>query len=338
MASSRPAQAATSLSNDQLVKLLENMLLQRAVDTRGFQLNRQGKIGIAMGSEGHEAVQAGAGMAFERGKDLLYPYYRNTGITLAVGFALEDIFRSQFARATDTTGGKSIINHVADKGKGIASISSILAAQCPHAVGAAYAIKYRGEPDRMVLCQFGEGSTSEGEWHESINFAAIHAVPVVFLCENNQWAISTPISKQMGNPSVAARAEGYGIQGVVVDGFDPVAVYDAVRAAREKAVGGGGPTLVEAMCYRFLSHTTDDDERTYRTRDEVAEQRVNDPVPRFETRLIDARVITRDAIEAMRKAIAARVNATTDAIESEPAPDPATLYTEVYAGSHEAWI
>ncbi len=338
MASTRPAAAQTSLTNEQLVTLLENMLLQRAVDTRGFHLNRQGKIGIAMGSEGHEAVQAGAGMAFVRGKDLLYPYYRNTGITLACGFALEDIFRSQFARATDTTGGKSIINHVTDKRKGIASISSILAAQCPHAVGAAYAIKHRGEQDRMVLCQFGEGSTSEGEWHESINFAAIHQVPVVFLCENNQWAISTPISKQMANPSVAARAQGYGIEGVVVDGFDPVAVYEAVHRARQKAVAGGGPTIVEAMCYRFLSHTTDDDERTYRTREEVAEQRVNDPVPRFEQRLVDAGILTRDAIETMRNKIAARVNATTDAVENEPAPDPATLYAEVYAGSPDAWI
>jgi 2-oxoisovalerate dehydrogenase E1 component alpha subunit len=338
MASTRPATPAVPLNNEQLTTLLENMLLQRAVDTRGFQLNRQGKIGIAMGSEGHEAVQAGAGMAFVRGRDVLYPYYRNTGITLAVGFALEDLFRSQFARATDTTGGKSIINHVTDKAKGIASISSILAAQCPHAVGAAYAMKYRGEADRMVLCQFGEGSTSEGEWHESVNFAAIHQVPIVFLCENNQWAISTPISKQMANPSVAARAAGYGIEGVAVDGFDPVAVYEAVHRARQKAVSGGGPTLVEAMCYRFLSHTTDDDERTYRTREEVAEQRVNDPVPRFEQRLIDAGVLARDEIEAMRTRIAARVNATTDAVEKEPSPDPATLHSEVYAGSHEVWV
>ncbi|HTX57189.1 MAG TPA: thiamine pyrophosphate-dependent dehydrogenase E1 component subunit alpha [Candidatus Acidoferrales bacterium] len=337
MASTRPA-AAPPLSNDQLVTLLENMLLQRAVDTRGFQLNRQGKIGIAMGSEGHEAVQAGAGMAFARGKDVLYPYYRNTGITLACGFELENIFRSQFARATDTTGGKSIINHVADKKKGIASISSILAAQCPHAVGAAYAIKYRNERDRMVLCQFGEGSTSEGEWHESMNFAAIAALPIVFLCENNQWAISTPISKQMANPSVAARAQGYGMDGVVVDGFDPVAVYEAVKSARQKAVSGGGPTLVEAMCYRFLSHTTDDDERTYRTREEVAEQRVKDPVPRFERRLIDEGVLDREQIEAMRSAIAVRVNAVTDAVEAEPMPDPSTLYDEVYAGSCEVWL
>ncbi len=325
-------------SKEQLVTLLGNMLLQRAVDNRGFQLNRQGKIAIAMGSEGHEAVQAGAGLAFERGKDLLYPYYRNTGITLACGFALEDVFRSQFARATDTTGGKSIINHITDKKKGIASISSILAAQCSHAVGAAYAFVHRGERDRMVLCQFGEGSTSEGEWHESVNFAAIHRLPVVFLCENNQWAISTPISKQMNNPSVAARAEGYGIEGVVVDGFDPVAVYESVKRARERVIAGKGPIIVEAMCYRFLSHTTDDDERTYRTREEVAEQRVNDPVPRFEKRLIDEGVLTAEHIETMRKETAARVNATTDAIEQEPSPNPATLYDAVYAGSHEPWL
>jgi 2-oxoisovalerate dehydrogenase E1 component alpha subunit len=335
---SRSVSAPAGLSKEHLVTLLSNMLLQRAVDNRGFQLNRQGKIAIAMGSEGHEAVQAGAGMAFERGKDLLYPYYRNTGITLACGFDLEDVFRSQFARATDTTGGKSIINHITDKKKGIASISSILAAQCSHAVGAAYAIKLRGETDRMVLCQFGEGSTSEGEWHESVNFAAIHQVPVVFLCENNQWAISTPISKQMRNPSVADRAEGYGIKGVVVDGFDPVAVYNAVREAREYVTSGKGAIIVEAMCYRFLSHTTDDDERTYRTREEVAEQRVNDPVPRYEKRLIDEGVLTEGEIEQMRKAIAARVNATTDAIELEPSPDPKTLYTEVYAGPPDAWV
>jgi 2-oxoisovalerate dehydrogenase E1 component alpha subunit len=314
------------------------MLLQRAVDTRGFQLNRQGKIGIAMGSEGHEATQAGAGMAFVRGKDVLYPYYRNTGILLACGFELADLFRSQFARATDTTGGRSIINHVTDKAKGIASISSIIASQCTHAVGAAYAFKYRSQRDRAVLCTFGEGATSEGEWHEAMNFAAIHKVPVIFLCENNQWAISTPISKQMANPNVAERAQGYGFEGVIVDGFDPVAVYLAVKAAREKAVGGGGPTLVEAKSYRFLSHTTDDDERTYRTREEVAQQRTNDPVPRFERHLIEKRVLTSEQIESLRSEIARTVNETTDAVEEEPLPAPESLYTNVYAGPTEPWI
>lgn len=326
------------LSAEQLVTLLRNMLLQRAVDTRGFQLNRQGKIGIAMGSEGHEAVQAGAGLAFVRGKDLLYPYYRNTGIVLACGFELADVFRSQFARATDTTGGRSIINHVTAKEKGIASISSIIASQCTHAVGAAFALKYRGESDRAVLCTFGEGATSEGEWHEAVNFAAIHRLPVVFLCENNEWAISTHISKQMANPNIAQRAEGYGFEGVTIDGFDPVAVYLAVKGARKKAVSGGGPTLVEAKCYRFLSHTTDDDERTYRTREEVAAQRANDPVPRFERRLIDEGILTAEKIEQMRKEIARTVNETTDLVEGEPLPAPETLYTNVYAGPTDAWI
>ena len=330
--------AAEALSNEQLVTLLRNMLIQRAVDSRGFQLNRQGKIAIAMGSEGHEAIQAGAGLAFVRGKDVLYPYYRNTGITLACGLALEDLFRSQFSRATDTTGGRSIINHVSDRKKGIASISSIIATQCTHAAGAAYAFKVRRERDRAVLCTFGEGATSEGEWHEAMNFASIHQVPVIWLCENNQWAISTHISKQMRNPRVAARAAGYGIEGVTVDGFDPVAVYLAVRGAREKAVSGGGPTLIEATCYRFLSHTTDDDDRTYRTRDEVERERSNDPVPRFERVLLERGVLSGDELEALRREVAREVNELTDRIEREPLPEPASLYGNVYGGADDPWI
>ena len=332
------ASPAQGLSNEQLVTLLRNMLVQRAVDNRGFQLNRQGKIAIAMGSEGHEAIQAGAGLAFVRGKDVLFPYYRNTGIVLACGLPLDDLFRSQFARATDTTAGRSIINHVSSRAKGIASISSIIAAHCTHAVGAAYAMRYRKEHDRAVLCTFGEGATSEGEWHEALNFASIHAVPLILLCENNQWAISTHISKQMRNPEVAQRAPGYGIEGVLVDGFDPVAVYLAVRRAREKAIGGDGPTLIEAKCYRFLSHTTDDDDRTYRTRDEVQRERANDPVPRFERYLIERRVLTAEQIEGLRREIAVTVNETTDRVEGEPLPAPSSLYGNVYAGAGDPWI
>lgn len=329
---------AGGLTEAQHLELLRNMLTQRAVDNRGFQLNRQGKVAIAMGSEGHEAVQAGAGLAFVRGKDVLYPYYRNTGITIACGLPVEDVFRSQFARATDSTGGRSIINHVSARSRGIASISSIIAAQCTHAAGAAYAFKYRGETARAILCTFGEGATSEGEWHEAMNFSAIHQVPVIWLCENNQWAISTPISKQMRNTTVAARAAGYGMEGLEVDGFDPIAVYHAVRDARQKAVSGGGPTLIEAKCYRFLSHTTDDDDRTYRTRDEVERQRAQDPIPRFERYLIERKLITPEAIEDLRKEIAQYVNDLTDRIEAEPLPDSSSLYTNVYAGETEPWI
>jgi 2-oxoisovalerate dehydrogenase E1 component alpha subunit len=327
----------SSLSDDQLRALFRNMLLQRAVDTRGFQLNRQGKIAIAMGSEGHEAVQAGAGMAFVRGKDVLFPYYRNTGIILACGFPLIDIFRSQFARATDRTKGRQIINHVTDRARGIASISSIIASQLTHAVGAAYAFKYRRERDRIALCTFGEGATSEGEWHEAMNFAAVQRVPVVFVCENNRWAISTHQSKQMAVQDVAAKAAAYGMPGVIVDGFDPVAVYEAVRAAREHAVQGGGPTLIEAKCYRFLAHTTDDDDRTYRRREDVEAERKNDPVPRFRRRLLADGVMDEAAIVQLERDVVAEVNATTDTVEREPLPDPSDLYGNVHAGPDSPW-
>jgi 2-oxoisovalerate dehydrogenase E1 component alpha subunit len=325
------------VSRDQLLTLYRNMLLQRAVDTRGFQLNRQGKIGIAMGSEGHEAVQAGTGLAFERGRDLLYPYYRNTGLILACGFPLADLFRSQFARATDRTAGRSIINHITGKPEGIASISSIIAAHVTHAVGAAWAVRSRGETDRAVFAQFGEGSTSQGEWHEAMNFAAVHKLPVVFICENNQWAISTHISKQMVVPDVYKKAEGYGMRGVACDGFDPVAVFTTVRDARAYVLAGNGPCLVEAKCYRFLSHTTDDDDRTYRSKDEVAAQREHDPVPKYEAWLIDRGVIDLESAQATRKEITALVNETTDAVENEPWPEEHTLYTNVYAGETSPW-
>ena len=333
----KPAPAPT-LSTDAKVALLRNMLLQRAVDTRGFQLNRQGKIAIAMGSEGHEAVQAGTGMAFVRGRDVLYPYYRNTGIVLACGLPLADVFRSQFARATDRTKGRQIINHFTDRERGIASISSIIASQMTHAVGAAYAIALRGETDRAIFCTFGEGATSEGEWHEALNFAGIHRLPVIFVCENNRWAISTPQSKQMAIANVADKAAGYGLPGVCVDGFDPLAVYEAVSEARARATSGGGATLVEAQCYRFLSHTTDDDDRTYRPREEVEAERKRDPVPLFERRLIDEGVLTPEEAERLRKEITTLVNATTDEVETEPLPDKSDLYGNVYAGPDSPWI
>jgi 2-oxoisovalerate dehydrogenase E1 component alpha subunit len=339
MAAAATGDATTQeLSREDHLTLLRSMLLQRAVDTRGFQLNRQGKIGIAMGSEGHEAIQAATGLVFQRGSDLLYPYYRNTGVLLACGFPLVDLFRSQLARAKDRTGGRSIINHVTAKELGIASISSIIAAQCTHAVGAAWTLKRAADGDRVVFCQFGEGATSQGEWHEALNFAAVHRLPVVFLCENNQWAISTPIAKQMRVPQVAARAQGYGIDALSCDGFDPLAVVATLRDARARAASGAGPVLVEASCYRFLSHTTDDDDRTYRTRDEVVERREHDPVPRFERYLLERGTITLEELKVLKRALADEVNQATDLVDAEPYPEAQTLYGNTYAGPDDAWL
>ncbi len=325
------------LTDEQLVAILRTMLMHRRLEGRGFELNRQGKIPFASAGEGHEAVQAGAAMAFECGKDILVPYYRDLGLDLGIGLSPLEVLLSLFARAADHSGGRQFPHHYASKKLGLYSISSILAAQLPHAVGAAYAIKYRKEAGRAVLATVGDGATSEGEWHESMNFAAVHKLPIVFLCENNEWAISTPLERQMANPNIYQRAEGYGMPGVQVNGFDPIACYAAVKDAMERARSGGGPTFIEAKCYRFLAHTTDDDDRTYRSRDEVAERRKEDPVPNFERLLVEHSVLTPEGLEDLKRSVLTEANEATDRAESMPYPAPHDLYTNVYADSYQPW-
>ncbi|MGC1380771.1 MAG: thiamine pyrophosphate-dependent dehydrogenase E1 component subunit alpha [Candidatus Baltobacteraceae bacterium] len=330
--------AAAGLTDEQLVTIFRTMLMQRTLENRGFQLNRQGKIPFASASEGHEAVQAGAAMAFERGKDILVPYYRDLGLDLGIGLTPYEVLLSLFARAADHSAGRQFPHHYASRRLGLHTISSVIAAQLPHAVGAAYALQYRGERGRAVLTTFGDGATSEGEWHESINFAAVHRLPVVFLCENNEWAISTPLSKQMGQPDVYLRAEGYGLPGVVVDGMDAIACYAVIKEALERARSGGGPTLVEAKCYRFLAHTTDDDDRTYRSRDEVEARRRDDPVPRFEQLLLERSVLTAEGVEALKRSILEEVNDATDRAEAMSYPAVPELYERVYAQGWDPWL
>jgi len=325
------------LTDEQLRTIFRNMLLQRQLDNRGFQLNRQGKVPFALGSEGHEALQAGAAMAFRRGTDILAPYYRDLGLALGIGMTPYEIMLSIFARAADHNGGRQFPNHYSSKQLGLMSFSSILAAHIPHAVGAAYAMKYRKESGRAVLCTFGDGTTSEGEWHESLNFAAIHKLPIVFLCENNQWAISTPLHLQMGQPEVWKRAAGYGMPGACFDGFDPIATYAAVKEAMDRARSGGGPTLLEGICYRFLAHSTDDNDMTYRTREEVLAHRKDDPVPRFEAVLVEHGIMTPEEVEALKRDVRRETDEATDRAEAMPYPAPADLYTNVYEGDWHPW-
>jgi len=349
-AMSKPALERQGLSDDQLRWMLRNMYLQRMLDNRGFQLNRQGKIPFATGSEGHEGIHAGTALAFARGKDILVPYYRDMGLCVGIGMPVLQVLLSMFARGKDVSGGRQFPNHYSYHSLGILSISSIIAAHCPHAVGAAYAMKLRAggiggpsRPDvvktgRAVLCTFGDGSTSQGEWHESLNFAAIHKLPIVFLCENNEWAISTPRDRQMAIADIIDKAPGYGLPGVKVDGSDPIATYAVMKDALDRAREGGGPTLVEATCYRFLSHTTDDDDRTYRTRDEIESHRHLDPVPRFEALLIEHGVVSSEEASKMKKDVLAEVNAVTDEAEALPYPAPEELYAHVYEGPYEPWL
>ena len=325
------------LSDEQLRAMFRNMLQQRQLDNRGFQLNRQGKVPFALGSEGHEAVQAGAAMAFHRGKDILAPYYRDLGLALGIGLTPYEIMLSIFARAADHNGGRQFPNHYSSKHAGLMSFSSILAAHIPHAVGAAYAMQYRGEKGRAVLTTCGEGTTSEGEWHESMNFAAIHKLPLVMLVENNGWAISTPIDRQMAQPEVWKRAAGYGMPGKRFNGLDPIETYAVVNDALDRARNGGGPSIVEGTCFRFLAHSTDDNDMTYRTKEVVQEQRKLDPVPKFEAVLIEAGVLSAADVEAMRKDVLRETNEATDKAEAMPYPQASDLYTHLYEGAWQPW-
>jgi 2-oxoisovalerate dehydrogenase E1 component alpha subunit len=325
------------LTDDRLREIFRNMLLQRQLDNRGFQLNRQGKVPFALGSEGHEALQAGAAMAFNRGKDILAPYYRDLGLCLGIGLTPYEIMLSIFARETDHNGGRQFPNHYSSKAIGLMSFSSVLAAHLPHAVGAAYTIKYRAQNGRAVLATCGDGTTSEGEWHESMNFAAVHQLPFVMLVENNEWAISTPLSKQMAQPEIWKRAAGYGMPGRRFNGFDPIETYAAVKEAMDRARSGGGPSLIEGICYRYLAHSTDDNDLTYRTREEVLERRKQDPVPAFEAVLVEHGVMTPQEVDAMRKDVLGETNEATDAAEAQPYPQPTDLYTHLYEGAWQPW-
>jgi 2-oxoisovalerate dehydrogenase E1 component alpha subunit len=334
----KPTLERHGLADEQLRWMMRNMLLQRTLDNRGFQLNRQGKIPFATGSEGHEGVHAGSALAFVRGQDVLVPYYRDIGLCLGIGMDPLQALLGMFARAADVSGGRQFPNHYTNHRIGLMSISSIIAAHLPHAVGAAYAMKFRKQNGRAVLATFGDGATSEGEWHESVNFAAVHGLPIVFLCENNEWAISTPREAQMAIADVVQKADGYGLPGALVDGSDPIATYAAVKTALDRARAGGGPTLVEAKCYRFLSHTTDDDDRTYRSREEIERHRHLDPVPRFERVLVEFGIATSEDVSAMKREVLSLVNELTDRAEALPYPAPSDLYTNVYEGTHEPWL
>jgi 2-oxoisovalerate dehydrogenase E1 component alpha subunit len=242
------------------------------------------------------------------------------GICLVAGMGPRDVFLAVFGKQDDpSSGGRQMPAHWSSKRLGIITGSSPIATQIPHAAGVAYAMKYRGE-DGVVGCWFGDGATSEGDWHEGLNFSGIHKLPVVWYCENNKYAISVPLSKQMAVKDVAMRASAYGFEGVVVEGNDVLGCFEASRKAIEKARNGGGPTLIELKTYRFHPHTSDDDDRTYRTREEVDEAKRNDSIIVFGNYLKEQGILDDQGIERLRTEVKAEIDAAVD--EAWAAADP----------------
>jgi len=271
---------ALGLGDEDLVEMYRRMVIARKLDDRMWALNRQGRVPFVVSVSGHEATQIGAAYALDPRKDWSLPYYRDVAFNIGIGVSPDDIFLGVFAKAGDpASGGRQMPNHWSEPDLNIFTHSSPIATQFPHAVGIAYELKRQGS-DAVVLVSGGEGSTSEGDWHEAMNFAGIHRLPVIFLIQNNLYAISVPESEQVAG-QIADRAAGYGIEGVVVDGNDLLTVYGAMTAAVAKARAGEGPTLIEAKTYRYYAHTSDDDDKLYRTREEVEQWRRKDPIPAF---------------------------------------------------------
>jgi len=311
--------------------MYERMVLTRLCDDRAFALNRQGKIPFAATCQGHEAAQMGAAFAIKRGSDWVFPYYRDTALAIGVGVTPRQQLMCLFARKADVfSSGRQFPNHYSVPELHIASISSIIAAHVTHGVGAALTFSMRKQP-LIALISFGEGATSEGEWHEAMNFAGIHKLPCVFFCENNEYAISVPQRLQMAVKNVADRAAAYGFAGVICDGLDPIATYSAVRDAVEKARRGDGPTLVEAKVYRAMSHTSDDNQLTYRTSEEIESVKLRDPIPRFEAWLKDRGFIDDATIKDVKAKAQTAVDEATDWAEAQPPPSEDDLFTHVYA-------
>ncbi|GIV95441.1 MAG: 2-oxoisovalerate dehydrogenase subunit alpha [Herpetosiphonaceae bacterium] len=323
------------LERDDLLKMYRLMLLARLLDERTWQLNRQGKAPFVISCQGHEAAQVGAAYALKPGKDWVVPYYRDLAVMLTIGFTPLDHMLGLLGRADDpNSGGRQMPSHYSHRKLNIVTHSSPTGSQVPHASGIGLAIKMRGD-DAVVWTSFGEGTSSQGDVHEAMNLAGVYNLPVIFFCENNGYAISVPQKKQMGIENVADRAAGYGFPGVVVDGTDVIQVYEATAAAVERARRGEGPTLIEAKCLRLTAHSSDDNERTYRSPDELKAIRSQDPITRFTDYLMVEGILDEASQKRIREEVMAQINEATVMAERAPLPDPATLERHVYA-EHEA--
>ncbi len=318
------------LSDDQVLDMYYYMNLARKLDERMWLLNRAGKIPFVISCQGQEAAQVGAAFALEKGKDYTLPYYRDMGVVLVMGMTARDMMLSAFAKAEDpNSGGRQMPGHFGSRKHNIVTGSSPVTTQVPHAVGVALAATMQGK-NVVAYTSFGEGSSNQGDFHEGANFAGVHKLPVIFFCENNKYAISVPLKKQLACESVADRAIGYGFPGVKIDGNDPIDVYRAMKEAVDRARRGEGPTLIEAMTYRLVPHSSDDDDRSYRSREEVEEAKKNDPILRFRNYLMEQGILDEEKDQQLLTRIQSEVDEATEYAENAPYPEPESALKHVY--------
>ena len=310
-----------ALSAERARELYRTQVLARTFDRKAVSLHRQGRIGTYAPMEGQEAAQVGAAAALAD-RDYCFPTYRDHAMYLQRGREPTDVVRHLLGEG----------NYVDRADGDVRTLPPTIpiATQLPHAVGVGMAATYRGD-DAVALASFGDGATSEGDFHEALNIAGVFDAPVVFLCQNNGYAISVPTERQTATATIAEKADAYGIEGVRVDGNDVVAVHGVVRDAVERARAGDGPTLVEAVTYRRGPHTTTDDPSKYRDEDDVPEFAERDPIDRTREYLAATHGWSDADETALREAADAEVEAAVETAENAESPTPDAMFDHVFA-------
>jgi len=327
----------TDLDEKTLKQWFNYILLGRQVDYRFQVLNRQGRAPFIISCAGHEAAQIGVSWPLKPKHDWLAPYYRDVVLCMRMGMTPLDLMLAVLAKKADpASGGKQTPGHFSDSRHNITSGGSPVATQMVRGAGIAYALKMDGT-DKVLMTCYGEGAGAEGDAHEAFNFAAIYKLPEVFVCENNGFAISTPFRKEYAIEYVAQRAAGYGFPGVTLDGRDPVTAYFVASEAIARARAGHGPTLIECLVDRLGAHSSEDDQRRYRTQEEIDRLAQNDCLERFKKRLLDEGVMSAKEVAEYEERVKDEVaNATKEGIESAD-PEPEDALTNVYGvGAPEA--
>lgn len=319
----------TGLSDADLRQLYRLMRLARGWDARCIILQRQGRIPIYASSAGQEATQVGSAFALEP-EDWVHASYRESAAAITRGLSLRTLADKCYGNATDLGKGRDIPPQFFDRAKHWIAPSAPVATQIPQIVGFGMAANMKADPI-VILAYFGDGATSAADFHSGMNFAGVFKPPCIFICQNNQYAISVPLKRQTAAESIAAKAQAYGLEGIQVDGNDVLAVYNATRKAAAKARSGGGPTLIECVTYRVENHSTSDDWTRYRTTEEVEEWKKQDPILRFQTYLREKDLLSDGQDAALQAEIDAQIAAAVKEAESTPEPSLESLFEDVYS-------
>lgn len=319
------------LTNEDCINMYTTMLLARRLDERMWLLNRAGKIPFVISCQGQEGAQVGAAFAFDLSKDYVAPYYRDLAVVLQFGMTPAEVMLNAFAKASDpNSGGRQMPAHFGHKKLRILTGSSPVTTQVPHAAGVALTAKMDGH-DAVTLVTLGEGSSNQGDFHEGANFAAVHKLPMIIMVENNRYAISVPLSKQVACENISDRAIGYGMPGVTVDGKNPLEVYAVMKEAVERARKGEGPSLIEVLTTRLTAHSSDDDQRQYRSEQDLTEGKEQDPLPYFANYLLEAQIATAEELQQINEKVQLQVNEATEMAEEAPYAPAEHLWKYVYA-------